>query len=51
MACRRHSSAARASEVKSTVFAQVTKHGGVTAQSDDRTQLIIRYNGPKPQAG
>ena len=38
------------SPIIDTVFAQVTKHSGVAAQSDDRTQLIIRYNGPKPQA-
>ena len=38
------------SPIIDTVFAQVTKHSGMAAQSDDRTQLIIRYNGPKPQA-
>ena len=38
------------SPIIDTVFAQVTKHSGETAQSDDRTQLVIRYNGPKPQA-
>ena len=31
-----------------TVLAQVVRHSGEKEQSDDRTQLVIRYNGPRP---
>ena len=38
------------SPIVASVLAQVDRHSGVAEQSDDRTQLVIRYNGPKPQA-